>query len=113
MTTRCFRSVAIFALVLPACEPPAKPPADNASAKRPATPVVKRAAVGKNIVLETQGETRRALVAASVCFREGPLELLMCRKNTKEHEAVVSADIDARELHAALLLTGAKVGSPV
>jgi len=41
------------------------------------------------------------------------LEQLLTRKNTKEHEAVLSADIDARDLHKALLLTGARVGSPV
>jgi hypothetical protein len=37
----------------------------------------------------------------------------MCRRNTKEHEAVLSADIDARQLHLALLAAGAKAGSPV
>jgi len=78
-----------------------------------AKPPVKRADVGKNIVLETQGDVRRVRVAAQVCFREGALELLMCRANTKEHESVLRADIDARELHRALLLTGAKPGSPV
>jgi len=74
---------------------------------------VKRADVGKNIVLEIQGDARRIRVAAEVCFREGALEMLMCRKNTKEHESLLRADIDARQLHAALLLAGAKAGSPV
>jgi hypothetical protein len=80
-------------------------------ADKPAAP--KRVNVGKNIVLETQGEVRRVRVASEVCFREGPLEMLMCRKNTKEHESVLHCDIDARELHTALLLTGAKPGHPV
>lgn len=31
----------------------------------------------------------------------------------KEHEYILSADIDARHLHAALTLAGAKAGSPV
>ena len=52
-------------------------------------------------------------IAAEVCFREGPLELFLCRKNTKEHESVVAADVDARDIHKALLAAGAKVGSPV
>jgi hypothetical protein len=73
----------------------------------------KRAEIAKNIVLETEGNQRRVRVAAEVCFREGPLEMLMCRSGTKEHESVIHADIDARQLHAALLLTGAKPGSPV
>jgi hypothetical protein len=74
---------------------------------------VKRSEIAKNIVLETDGSQRRVRVAAEVCFREGPLEMLLCRNGTKEHESVIHADIDARQLHAALLLTGAKAGSPV
>ena len=69
--------------------------------------------MGKNVVLETQGKSRRVRVAAVVCFREGALEMLMCRKNTKEHESVLTADIDARQVHVALLAAGAKAGSPV
>ena len=106
MKTASLRRLAVLALFVPACEQPA-----DKAAKPP--PAVKRADVGKNIVLETQGDRRRVRVAAAVCFREGALELLLCRANTKEHEAVLSADIDARQLHAALLLAGAKAGSPV
>ena len=32
---------------------------------------------------------------------------------TKEHEAILSADVDARHVHAALLVAGAEPGSPV
>ena len=81
--------------------------------KKPETIAVKRAEIGKNIVLETQGDKRRVRVAAEVCLREGALEMLMCRKNTKEHESVLHADIDARQLHLALLAAGAKAGTPV
>jgi hypothetical protein len=85
------------------------------SAQDSAKPQVaaKRVDIAKNIVLETQGASRRVRVAAEVCFREGPLEMLLCRNNTKEHESVMHADIDARQLHTALLLTGAKPGNPV
>ncbi len=108
-----FLSVLLAGIVaIPACDPPASKPS---SAQPQAAPAgdVKRAEVGKNIVLETQGDRRRVRVAAVVAFREGALELLMCRRNTKEHESILSADIDARQLHAALLATGAKAGSPV
>jgi hypothetical protein len=37
----------------------------------------------------------------------------MCRKNTKEHEYILTADVDARLIHTALLAAGAKAGSPV
>src|SRR3954449_4223458 len=68
--------------------------------------------VGKNVLLEVQGTRRRVLVNANVCLRQGQLEQLLCRKNTKEHEAILSADVDARKIHEALLLAGATEGSP-
>jgi hypothetical protein len=43
----------------------------------------------------------------------GPLEQLLCRKGTKEHESVLIADIDARDLHKALILANGEPGSPV
>ncbi len=73
----------------------------------------KKVLVAPNIFLEVQGKRRRVLVSAAVCLREGALELFLCRKNTKEHEAILSAEIDARKLHEALLLAGATEGSPV
>jgi hypothetical protein len=105
-------------ILLPACaEQPGNPapPSEKPPPAQPQAPTapVKRADVGKHIVLETQGDTRRVRVAAEVCFREGALEMLLCRKNTKEHESVLNADIDARQLHLALLAAGAKPGSPV
>src|SRR5439155_25251014 len=113
-------SLALFALALavPACDPAApQPPAKAPPAAAPKdagqAAEVKRAAIGKNVVLETQGDRRRVLIQAEVCFREGPLELFLCRRNTKEHESVVSADIDARQVHLALIAAGAKEGSPV
>jgi hypothetical protein len=73
---------------------------------------------GKNVWLEVQKDgpnvnKKRVLVSAMVCLREGQLELLMCRRQTKEHEAVLSADVDARQVHAALLAAGAEPGHPV
>jgi hypothetical protein len=73
----------------------------------------KKVAVGKNITLEIQGDQRRVRVNAEVCLREGLLEQLLTRKRTKEHEAILAADIDARELHAALTLAGAEAGKVV
>lgn len=74
----------------------------------------KKVEVGKNVVLEVTPEgKRRVVVEAMVCMREGPLEMFMCRKATKEHESVVCADMDARDIHKALLLAGGVAGSPV
>lgn len=69
--------------------------------------------VGTNVWLEIDGDVRRVVVQAEVCKREGPLEQLMTRKGAKEHEAILAADVDARKIHEALTLAGAKPGSTV
>jgi hypothetical protein len=89
-------------------------PRGKAPAAEPEKPAeAKKVLVAKNIFLEVRGKERRVLVSGEICLREGQLELFMCRKQTKEHEAVVTADVDARKLHEALLLAGAEAGSPV
>jgi hypothetical protein len=110
----------LLSLALAACDPPpVANPGGQAPAKAPPAPKaeaggdVKTVEVGKNVTLEVRGDTRRVLVPAAVCFREGLLEVFLCRKNTKEHEAILHADVDARVLHAALLAAGAKAGSTV
>jgi hypothetical protein len=86
-------------------------PTPPAEAKKPGE--VKKVPAGKNITLLIQGDKRSVQVDAVVCLREGALEQLLTRKGAKEHEAILAADIDARDLHKALLLTGAEPGSPV
>jgi hypothetical protein len=56
---------------------------------------------------------KRLIVRARVVFREGPLEHLLCRKGTKEHEAILATEAQPRQIHAGLLLTGAEPGHPV
>lgn len=73
----------------------------------------KRVPLGNNVVVELDGKQKRVLVNAYVCLRQGQLEQLLTRKRTKEHEAILAADVDARNIHAALLLAGAEPGSPV
>jgi hypothetical protein len=91
-----------------------RPPQKTAPVGAVATSVsAKKVEVGKNVFLEIQGERRRVLINAYVCLREGQLEQLMCRKQTKEHEAILAADVDAQKIHTALLLTRAEPGSPV
>ncbi len=72
-----------------------------------------RKALGNSVFLEVQGDERRVVVAAAVVLREGQLEGLLCRKNTKEHEYILATDADARTIHLALVAAGAKPGSPV
>ena len=54
----------------------------------------------------------RVGLASEVCLREGPLETFLCKKGTKEHEAIVRLDADARIIHAALSTAGARAGTP-
>jgi hypothetical protein len=88
----------------PAADPAPKPAGNT-----------KRALLGKNVWIETEGDKRRIIVSAEVCLREGQygLECLLCRQLTKEHESILAMDADARVIHAGLEAAGAKPGSPV
>lgn len=62
---------------------------------------------------KTADDKRRIHLLAEVCLREGILEVLVCKNFTKEHESILHADVDGRELHLALIAAGAVSGSPV
>jgi hypothetical protein len=87
---------------------PSKPGATTAP-----EPTSKRIQIGKNVFVEVRGKKKRVLINAYVCQQRAMLEQLLTRKMTKEHEAVLAADADARLIHAALLLAGAEPGHPV
>ncbi len=75
---------------------------------------VKKIAVGKNVFVEVEDrKVVRVVVQAYVCNRTCDLEHFLCRRHTKEHEAILAADMDARNLHTALLLAGAEPGKPI
>ena len=73
----------------------------------------KKAKIADNVYLEIDGKHKRVLVDAYVCLRQGMLEQLLTRKRTKEHEAILAVDTDARNIHLALVAAGAEPGSPV
>lgn len=56
---------------------------------------------------------RRVVMVGMVCARSVPLEMLVCTRQTKEHESVLVVDVRAADVHAALLAIGAKAGHPV
>jgi len=85
-----------------------EPPAETKKA-----PEAKKVPVGKNVTLVIQGDKRFVQVETYVCLREGALEQLLTIAKKKEHEAILAAEIDSRDLHKALLLAGAEAGSPV
>src|SRR5262245_21770864 len=47
-------------------------------------------------------KVKRVGLACEVCLREGPLEVFLCKKGTKEHESIVRIDADAQFIHLAL-----------
>lgn len=62
--------------------------------------------------LKVNAELHCVDVDATICLDEGALELVACTKDTKEHESLVVVDARPMHIHAALLLLGAKNGSP-
>jgi hypothetical protein len=96
----------------------AEPPPQNDKPKdTPAPPAPsKRTAMNKldTLFLEELPDGRkRVLIESEVCLRDGILEQLMCRLQTKEHEAILHANVNAADIHTVLLLTKAKPGSVV
>lgn len=51
-------------------------------------------------------------VEATVCLSEGALELIACNKGGKVHESIVAVEARPSHIHTALLLLGAKNGTP-
>ncbi len=94
---------------LPGCGSEVERPQSDAKAPLP----VQKVPAGRNVTVEIEGKRRRVVIEAEVCLREGALEQLLCRRRTKEHEAILAADVDARHIHMALEGAGAKAGRPV
>src|SRR4051812_9143382 len=67
----------------------------------------------KTVFFENAADgTRRVHLLTEVVLREGPLEVFLCKLNTKEHEAILHIDADAQVIHTALVAAQAKPGSP-
>ncbi|MGC1274774.1 MAG: YdjY domain-containing protein [Planctomycetaceae bacterium] len=60
-------------------------------------------------------DAKRKLVVvdSQVALREGMLEMLLCKKNTKEHESILAFDGKAYIVHAGLVALGIDPGGPV
>jgi len=57
-------------------------------------------------------KNRQVVMLGQVCQTDAMLEMFVCLRNTKEHESVVTVDLEAYKVHAGLLAVGAKPGSP-
>ncbi|MCI0640659.1 MAG: YdjY domain-containing protein [Gemmataceae bacterium] len=110
---KAFWAFAAAVLVITGCNEEATPTKQESAKPAPQAVETKKVEVGKNVYLEVNGDKRRVLVNAAVCLRQGQLEQFLTRKRTKEHEAVLAADVDARDIHTALVLARAEPGKPV
>ena len=85
---------------------------DNA----PTGPTIKIPATWKRLS-QTQeiwldAKKKQVIVGGKVCFDNGPLEMLICPKETKEHESIVSINAESWQVHAALVAIGSSPGVP-
>lgn len=64
----------------------------------------------ETVLLDVAG--KRVLLKTRVVLRAGVLEMLVCKKQTKEHESILSVDAQAYVIHAGLARLGAEPGSP-
>ena len=90
--------------------------------EEPAVEQGKKEAVGSNaagvvplnqsgtVLLDRQNKT--VLLKTTVVLQKGALEMLICKKQTKEHESILAIDAQAYVIHTGLLAVGAKPGSP-
>lgn len=125
----CLAGVALLAAVccLYSSRLTAQEAASPAAAKQPAAesqaadedPEASRTAVSRLIPLNRQKTVlldqtgKRLLLRAEVVLDQGLLEMLLCLKQTKEHESILSVDAKAHEIHSGLLVLGARPGHPV
>ena len=94
-------------------EEPVKEPAVDKKVETPLPEPVGLTKISKDFPVWVDMKRKLVAVDGQVCLTEGQLELFACPKGTKEHEACVSVNSDAKTVHAALLAVGAKAGSPV
>ncbi|QDT37917.1 YdjY domain-containing protein [Stratiformator vulcanicus] len=65
----------------------------------------------KTVWLDREGG--KLLLKSEVVLTRGSLEMLLCKKGTKEHESILAVDSDAAVIHGGLIVLGATPGSPV
>lgn len=55
-------------------------------------------------------KNKQVVVGGQICLTAGQLEMLMCPRNTKEHESIISARVESWQVHAALEALGVEQG---
>ena len=119
--------VTLFALMLgdalaqaPTTQPAStQPAATQPASTQPATtqPVRQPAAEGRRVAyaphVTIDWSVPQVEIDARVVLREGPLELLVCAEQTKEHESILVTAARPRRVYEALGLIGLEPGHPL
>lgn len=92
------------------------PEDESAEQKAPGAKAQPKAAkltpLNRNRTVFLDKANNRLLLKSEIVLQEGILEMFLCRKNSKEHESIVSLDSQAYIVHTGLLALGAKPGGP-
>ena len=104
------KTIIILVTLLPNLCWGAEPPRSPASGDKPETKSVRKNVKLPGLVINFQ--ERYVDIEGSVCLEEGTLELVACRKGSKEHESIVAITARPMHIHTALLLLGASNGNP-
>jgi len=101
----------------PGDAPGGEPAAQPTTKKEPPVPLVdnieKLTRLDPDRPLWLDKENKRVVMVGQVCQTNVPLEMFACLAGTKEHESVVTVDVKAFAVHAALLALGATPGTSV
>lgn len=87
---------------------------DMEQAAKPRPPTIDIPETWKRLSPENEiwldNKNKQVIVGGQICLTAGPLEMLICPRNTKEHESVISARVESWQVHGALMATGATPG---
>ncbi|HSG68804.1 MAG TPA: YdjY domain-containing protein [Planctomycetaceae bacterium] len=104
LTIALLLSTVTLSWVSHACAQTPKTPADEPKAPVALNPQ-------KTVLLDR--DDHKLILETEVVLRAGLLEMLVCLKQTKEHESILSLDAKAATVHAGLLALGSQPGTPV
>lgn len=87
--------------------------AEDKPAGPKAGPSAKLVPLNKQETVLLDAANKKVVLKAHVSLQEGMLEMFLCRKNTKEHESILTFDGRAYVVHTALVAIGAEPGQPM
>jgi hypothetical protein len=87
--------------------------AQEKAGSKTADPPANLVPLNKQETILLDAANKKVVLKTSVSLQEGLLEMFLCRKNTKEHESILTLDGRAYVVHTGLLAIGAEPGHPM